>query len=53
MSQEKMIWLACEVCGQKNYTTNYSKKNTANGENLEIKKHCPKCNKHTLHKQIK
>ena len=30
-----------------------TKKKEGNGTRLELKKFCPKCNKHTLHKESK
>ena len=48
--REKII-LVCEECLSRNYSTT---KNKALGtKRLEIKKHCPKCNKHTVHKETK
>lgn len=48
--REKVI-LTCSECLSRNYTT-YKNKNTTT-ERLEIKKFCPKCGKHTLHKETK
>ena len=48
--REKII-LICEVCLSRNYTT--TKNKTASNQRLEIKKFCPVCNKHTLHKETK
>ncbi len=48
--REKII-LVCEECLSRNYTT--SKKKAVSTTRLEVKKFCPKCNKHTLHKQSK
>ncbi len=45
------ITLVCTVCKEENYRTPKNKRNTP--ERLEIKKHCPKCNKTTLHKEKK
>lgn len=45
------ITLACTVCKEKNYRTEKNKKNTT--ERLELSKHCPKCRKHTAHKEEK
>ncbi|MGM0640136.1 MAG: 50S ribosomal protein L33 [Thermotogota bacterium] len=42
--------LKCEECGTKNY---YKKKNKTIREKIELKKYCPKCGKHTLHKEAK
>jgi large subunit ribosomal protein L33 len=47
MSQDTLIRLQCKECKEYNY---YSHKNTKKiQEKLEIKKHCPKCRKHTAH----
>ena len=45
------IQLACTECKQRNYTTRKNKKNDPN--RLEIKKYCPRCRKHTLHREAK
>ncbi|WP_114354211.1 50S ribosomal protein L33 [Saliterribacillus persicus] len=43
------IVLACEHCQNRNYTTD---KNN-NSKRMEIKKFCPICKKHTLHRETK
>ena len=48
--REKII-LVCEECLSRNYNT--TKNKALGSKRLEIKKHCPKCNKHTLHKETK
>jgi large subunit ribosomal protein L33 len=45
------VTLACTDCKQRNYTTTKNKKNTAN--RLELKKYCPTCKHHTLHRETK
>jgi large subunit ribosomal protein L33 len=45
------LTLACEECKRRNYQTYKNKKNTA--ERLELKKYCPFCRKHTVHKETK
>ncbi|MDZ7798504.1 MAG: 50S ribosomal protein L33 [Patescibacteria group bacterium] len=51
MSQDNLIKLKCTECNNINY---YSKKNKKKiKEKLNIKKHCKKCRKHTLHKEVK
>jgi large subunit ribosomal protein L33 len=54
------ITLECTNCAQNRnkrfpgisrYTTNKNRRNTPN--RLELKKFCPHCNIHTLHKEIK
>ncbi|MCK5833628.1 50S ribosomal protein L33 [bacterium] len=44
-----VIILACTECKAKNYT--YSKNKRIHPERVEYKKFCPKCGKHTLHKE--
>ncbi len=43
--------LACQECKRKNYATEKNKKNTTS--KVELKKYCPFCNRHTLHKESK
>ena len=45
------IRLLCTDCKEENYYTDKNKK-TIPGR-FEIKKYCPKCKKHTLHKEKK
>lgn len=47
----KKVILVCEECLSRNYTT--FKNTETKLERLEIKKHCPRCKKHTLHKETK
>ncbi len=47
---DKVI-LTCTECLSRNYSTTRKKKNST--ERLELKKFCPKCGKHTLHKETK
>ncbi len=44
------IQLRCSECKRKNYSTTKNKRNTPK---LELKKYCPYCGKHTLHKESK
>jgi len=47
----EVVTLECEVCKERNYQT---EKNTKlQKERLQLKKFCPKCKKHTLHKEAK
>ncbi len=50
MNDKKKVILTCSVCLSRNYVTN---KNSNKAERLELNKFCPKCNKHTLHKETK
>lgn len=45
------IVLACSECKQRNYNTKKNKKNTT--EKIELKKYCPFCRTHTVHKETK
>lgn len=45
------ITLECTECKRRNYQSNKNKKNTT--ARLEIKKYCPFCKTHTLHKETK
>ncbi|MCL4557146.1 MAG: 50S ribosomal protein L33 [Deltaproteobacteria bacterium] len=46
-----MIILACTECKNRNYTSEKNKKNTP--DRVGLKKYCPHCRKHTLHKETK
>lgn len=48
---DKMVVLACETCKERNYTTVKNKKTTK--DRMELKKYCPTCRQHTLHKETK
>lgn len=48
---DRMVVLACEECKERNYTTTKNKKTTK--ERMELNKYCPKCQKHTAHKETK
>ncbi|MDY6787318.1 MAG: 50S ribosomal protein L33 [bacterium] len=45
------IKLACSECKRINYSTKKNKRNTP--DKIELKKYCPFCRKHTLHKEKK
>ncbi len=45
------VTLACQECKRRNYMTTRNKKKTQ--EKLELKKYCPFCRVHTLHKETK
>jgi large subunit ribosomal protein L33 len=51
MSERARVALACSECGARNYHTTRAR--DAKAPRLEIKKHCPTCKKHTLHKESK
>ena len=43
--------LKCSECGEENYREQRNVKNTT--ERLEMNKYCPRCKKHTVHKEKK
>ena len=45
------ITLACTDCKNRNYDTTKDKK--THPDRVEMKKYCPFCKKHTLHKETK
>ena len=47
----QIITLECTVCKERNYTTTKNKKKYT--ERLELNKYCPRCCKHTPHREIK
>ncbi|HOC53105.1 MAG TPA: 50S ribosomal protein L33 [Caldisericia bacterium] len=46
-----IINLECTECKRRNYTTTKNKNNDPN--RIELKKYCPWCRKHTVHKEVK
>jgi len=52
MAKKKTIMakLQCKECKNINYFTNKTKQVE---DKLEMKKHCRKCRKHTIHKEMK
>jgi large subunit ribosomal protein L33 len=46
-----IVSLICDGCKDKNYYTTKNKK--IKKEKIEVKKFCPSCNKHMLHKEGK
>ncbi len=45
------VHLACIECKERNYSTKKNKKN--NPDRIELKKFCPRCNNHTLHRETR
>ena len=45
------ITMACEDCKEGNYITKKNRRNDP--DRREVKKFCPRCNKHTLHKETR
>ena len=52
MSERVKIVLACEVCESRNYKTT-KKRVVGEQKRLELKKFCPSCNKHTIHRETR
>ena len=47
----EIITFQCTECRRKNYSSTKNKKTTT--ERIELKKFCPACRKHQVHKEIK
>ncbi|MFA5867947.1 MAG: 50S ribosomal protein L33 [Actinomycetota bacterium] len=45
------VTMACTECKRRNYTSTKNKNNDA--DRIELKKYCPWCKKHTLHKETR
>jgi len=45
------ITLACTECKERTYTTEKNRKNDPN--RLELRRYCPRCRSHTLHRESK
>lgn len=50
-SARVIISMACTDCKNRNYSTMKNKKNDS--ARLELKKFCPSCGKHTLHRETR
>jgi large subunit ribosomal protein L33 len=50
-AQRVIITLECKDCRERNYSTTKNKR--ANAEKLLLAKFCPRCRKHTDHKETK
>jgi large subunit ribosomal protein L33 len=46
-----IVTLACTECKERNYTTQKNRRNDSG--RIEFNKFCPRCRKHTLHKEQK
>jgi large subunit ribosomal protein L33 len=46
-----VITLACTECKEQNYISSKNRRNDPS--RMELKKHCPRCRKHTLHRETK
>jgi large subunit ribosomal protein L33 len=50
MAERIEVSLVCTECESRNYRTTRKKEHKGQ---LELKKHCPKCKRHTVHKESK
>jgi large subunit ribosomal protein L33 len=50
MAERINVSLVCSECESRNYRT--TRKKDTQGQ-LTLKKHCPKCKRHTVHKETK
>mgnify|MGYP001074952442 CR=1 FL=1 len=46
-----LVTLQCAECKERNYITEKNRKNDPN--RLELRKYCPRCRKHQLHRETK
>ena len=46
-----IVTLACGECKERNYTTEKNRKNDSG--RIELQKYCPRCRKHTAHKETR
>ncbi|MFC1992783.1 50S ribosomal protein L33 [Chloroflexota bacterium] len=46
-----IIHLSCNECKERTYTTTKNRKNDP--QRFELKKYCPRCRAHTIHREIK
>jgi large subunit ribosomal protein L33 len=46
-----VITLACTVCKERNYTSEKNRRNDP--QRLELKKYCPRCREHTVHRETR
>lgn len=49
--KDKKVILACADCAERNYSTAKSQK--MGSERLEMNKYCPRCDKHTVHRETR
>lgn len=50
MSDRVRVALVCEECQSRNYQTTKAKR-PGQSERLSLKKFCPTCGKHTIHRE--
>jgi large subunit ribosomal protein L33 len=47
----RKVTLACVECSERNYSTPKSQSQAT--ERLELKKYCPRCGAHTIHRETR
>jgi len=50
-TSREVVTLECTQCNERNYTTEKNKRNDPG--RMELKKYCPRCRTHTVHKETK
>jgi len=51
MGERVRVTLVCDECGARNYQTTKARQKA--GERLTLKKFCPACTHHTVHRESK
>lgn len=46
-----IINLACTECRERNYTTTKNRRNDP--DRIELRKYCPRCRAHRLHREVR
>lgn len=46
-----VVTLACPECKERNYTTEKNRRNDP--DRVEFNKYCPRCRKHTVHRETR
>ncbi|MCH8190684.1 MAG: 50S ribosomal protein L33 [Chloroflexi bacterium] len=46
-----LVTLACGECRERTYLTNKNRRNDP--ARLELKKYCPRCRRHQLHREVR
>ena len=46
-----LMTLGCTDCRERTYPTSKNRRNDP--QRLELKKYCPRCRKHTLHREVR
>jgi large subunit ribosomal protein L33 len=49
--ERAIITLACTECRERNYVTEKNRRNDS--ERIELRKYCPRCRVHRLHREVR